>query len=40
MLANSKAFSSFAVDDVEQAKEFYGATFGLDVAVSTRSTEC
>jgi predicted enzyme related to lactoylglutathione lyase len=29
MLANSKAFSGFAVDDLEKAKEFYGETLGL-----------
>jgi catechol 2,3-dioxygenase-like lactoylglutathione lyase family enzyme len=32
MLANSKAFSGFAVADVEQAKAFYGDTLGLDVS--------
>ena len=31
MLAESKAFSGFAVDDLEKAKEFYGETLGLDV---------
>ena len=31
MLANSKAFSGFAVADVEQAKTFYGETLGLEV---------
>jgi catechol 2,3-dioxygenase-like lactoylglutathione lyase family enzyme len=31
MLAQSKAFSGFAVDDVEKAREFYGETLGLDV---------
>jgi predicted enzyme related to lactoylglutathione lyase len=30
MLAESKAFSGFAVDDLEEAKEFYGETLGLD----------
>jgi catechol 2,3-dioxygenase-like lactoylglutathione lyase family enzyme len=29
MLADSKAFSGFAVDDVQKAKEFYGETLGL-----------
>ena len=33
MLAKSKAFSGFAVDDVEQAREFYADTLGLDVKV-------
>ena len=32
MLANSKAFSGFAVADVEQAKAFYCDTLGLDVS--------
>ena len=32
MLANSKAFSGFAVDDLDAAKEFYGETLGLDVS--------
>ena len=30
MLKNTKAFSSFSVDDLQKAKEFYGATLGLD----------
>jgi len=29
MLANSKAFSGFSVDDPETAKRFYGETLGL-----------
>ena len=33
MLADAKAFNSFAVDDVEAAKRFYGETLGLRVAV-------
>jgi catechol 2,3-dioxygenase-like lactoylglutathione lyase family enzyme len=32
MLANSKAFSGFAVDDLDRAREFYGGTLGLDVS--------
>jgi catechol 2,3-dioxygenase-like lactoylglutathione lyase family enzyme len=32
MLKDSRAFSSFAVDDVPRAKEFYGGTLGLEVA--------
>jgi catechol 2,3-dioxygenase-like lactoylglutathione lyase family enzyme len=32
MLANSKAFSGFAVADIEKAKAFYGDTLGLDVS--------
>jgi catechol 2,3-dioxygenase-like lactoylglutathione lyase family enzyme len=31
MLAQSKAFSGFAVDDLERAREFYGETLGLEV---------
>jgi predicted enzyme related to lactoylglutathione lyase len=31
MLAQSKAFSGFAVDDLEKAQEFYGETLGLEV---------
>jgi predicted enzyme related to lactoylglutathione lyase len=29
MFANTKAFSGFAVDDVEKARQFYGETLGL-----------
>ena len=29
MLAQNEAFSGFAVDDLEAAKEFYGTTLGL-----------
>jgi predicted enzyme related to lactoylglutathione lyase len=29
MFANAKAFSGFAVDDLEAAKKFYGETLGL-----------
>jgi catechol 2,3-dioxygenase-like lactoylglutathione lyase family enzyme len=32
MLTQSKAFSSFSVDDLEKAKAFYGGTLGLTVA--------
>ncbi len=31
MLKDSKAFSSFSVDDLEEAKEFYSETLGLEV---------
>ncbi|HEY5883361.1 MAG TPA: VOC family protein [Pyrinomonadaceae bacterium] len=31
MLGNTKPFSSFSVDDLQKAKEFYGKTLGLDV---------
>ncbi|WP_079406587.1 VOC family protein [Streptomyces sp. 3211] len=32
MFENSRAFSGFAVDDLERAKEFYGTTLGLSVS--------
>ena len=32
MLANTKAFSGFAVDDLEKAQEFYEGTLGLRVS--------
>ncbi|MER8001188.1 VOC family protein [Streptomyces sp. NPDC095613] len=31
MLGGSKAFSGFAVNDIEEAKRFYTATLGLEV---------
>jgi catechol 2,3-dioxygenase-like lactoylglutathione lyase family enzyme len=33
MLADSKAYSGFAVDDVQKAREFYGETLGLKTSV-------
>ena len=33
MLADTRAFSGFAVDDLDRAHEFYGQTLGLDVEV-------
>jgi predicted enzyme related to lactoylglutathione lyase len=33
MFENTKAFSSFAVDDIGKAKEFYGETLDLKVTV-------
>jgi catechol 2,3-dioxygenase-like lactoylglutathione lyase family enzyme len=33
MLANSKAFNGFAVDDLDKARQFYGETLGLKVEV-------
>jgi len=33
MFANTKAYSGFAVDDLEQAREFYGETLGLKTSV-------
>jgi catechol 2,3-dioxygenase-like lactoylglutathione lyase family enzyme len=32
MLANNKAYSGFAVDDIERAREFYGETLGLNTS--------
>ncbi len=32
MFKDTKAFSGFAVNDVQKAKEFYGQTLGLDVS--------
>lgn len=31
MFANTRAFSGFAVDDTDKAKDFYGQTLGLGV---------
>lgn len=31
---NTKAFSSFSVNDLEKAREFYGQSLGLDVSES------
>jgi predicted enzyme related to lactoylglutathione lyase len=33
MLENSKAYSGFAVDDLDEALEFYGDTLGLKTSV-------
>src|SRR3954471_17637229 len=32
MLRDAKSFSSFSVDDLDKAKEFYGGVLGLDVS--------
>lgn len=32
MFKNTKAFSSFSVDDLKKAKQFYAETLGLDVS--------
>ena len=39
MLETNKAFSSFSVDDLQQAKEFYGQTLGLKVKESEEGLE-
>jgi catechol 2,3-dioxygenase-like lactoylglutathione lyase family enzyme len=33
MFANTKAYSGFAVDDLQKAREFYGDTLGLKTSV-------
>jgi len=33
MFANTKAFSGFAVDDIEKAQQFYGETLGIKTSV-------
>ena len=33
MFANTKAFSGFAVDDLDKAREFYGETLGIETTV-------
>jgi predicted enzyme related to lactoylglutathione lyase len=33
MFANTKAYSGFAVDDMQKAREFYGETLGLRTSV-------
>jgi predicted enzyme related to lactoylglutathione lyase len=33
MFANTKAYSGFAVDDTQKAREFYGETLGLNTSV-------
>ena len=33
MFASTKAYSGFAVDDIQKAKEFYGETLGLRASV-------
>ena len=32
MLTNSKAFSSYSVNDISKAKEFYGKTLGIKIS--------
>ena len=33
MFANTRAFSGFAVNDIERARQFYGGTLGLETSV-------
>lgn len=39
MFKDTKAFSSFSVDDLQKAKQFYGDTLGLDVVESPEGLE-
>jgi catechol 2,3-dioxygenase-like lactoylglutathione lyase family enzyme len=39
MFRDSKAFSSFSTDDIEQAKQFYGETLGLEVVEAPEGLE-
>jgi len=39
MFRDTKAFSSFSVDDLERAKEFYGQTLGLEVVETPEGLE-
>jgi catechol 2,3-dioxygenase-like lactoylglutathione lyase family enzyme len=39
MFKDTKAFSSFSVDDLGRAKQFYGETLGLDVVESPEGLE-
>jgi catechol 2,3-dioxygenase-like lactoylglutathione lyase family enzyme len=38
MLNRNKAFSSFSVNDIQKAKEFYGITLGLELASGPEGT--
>ena len=37
MLANTRAFSGFAVDDLQRAQQFYGGTLGLKTSSPEQS---
>ena len=39
MFRDTKAFSSFSVDDLQRAKEFYGQTLGLEVVETPEGLE-
>ena len=39
MFTDSKAFSSFSVNDINKAKEFYGETLGLGIAETKEGLE-
>jgi len=38
MLDISKAFSSFSVNDIQKAREFYGKTLGLELSSGPEGT--
>jgi predicted enzyme related to lactoylglutathione lyase len=38
MLSTNKAFSSFSVNDIAKAKEFYGKTLGLKISLGSEGT--
>jgi len=38
MLNISKAFSSFSVNDIQKAREFYGKTLGLELVSGPEGT--
>ena len=38
MLDASKAFSSFSVNDIQKAREFYGKTLGLELSSGPEGT--
>ena len=39
MLSKTKPFSSFSVNDLEKAKEFYGRTLGIEVELKPEGLE-
>jgi catechol 2,3-dioxygenase-like lactoylglutathione lyase family enzyme len=39
MFKDTKAFSSFSVDDLQKAKQFYGETLGIDVVETPEGLE-
>jgi len=39
MFKDAKAFSSFSVNDLRKAKEFYGQTLGLEISESAEGLE-
>ncbi len=38
MLNPTKAFSSFSVNDIQKAKEFYGKTLGVELSTGPEGT--